>query len=190
MYYQQYSSVKAHARTCQYAHRHCYLCPIPHARNFASRWNARPQGLYLSLAKLWEAFAGAEDFIPCSQTPTCQRCRQCDYSSIGTVSSWANKPWEKTKHNNNQATANDEWGSPWTLLCTNLQYVCQHFPLDDNSVPETLTETKWTAAMSERTDKWQMKESVPRFKWSSTFFSFSINFPDPGDSPWVLQVKQ
>jgi len=30
-----------------------------------------------------------------------------------------------------------------------------------------------------------MKESVPRFKWSCTPFSFSINFPDPGDSLWV-----
>mgnify|MGYP000070359181 CR=1 FL=1 len=54
---------QAHGRTCQYAHRHCYLCTIPHARKVASRSNSRPQGLYLSLAKLCKAFAGAEDFI-------------------------------------------------------------------------------------------------------------------------------
>jgi hypothetical protein len=34
-----------------------------------SRSNSRPKCLHLSLAKLWKAFAGAEDFIPCSQTP-------------------------------------------------------------------------------------------------------------------------
>ena len=73
----------------------CYLCTIPHARKVESRSNSRPQGLYLSLAKLCKAFAGAEDFIPCSQTPTCQRCRQCDYSSLGTVAICANRPGKK-----------------------------------------------------------------------------------------------
>ena len=49
---------------------------------------------------------------------------------------------EKTKHNNNQATTNDQLGSPWTLLSTNLRYVYQSLAPVDNSVLETLAETE------------------------------------------------
>ena len=114
---------------------------IPHTK-YASRSSSRPQGLYMPLAKLCKAFAGAEDFIPCSQTRTCQRCCQCDYSSIGTVATWANRPEKKTKHNSNQSTTKDQRGSPWTLLSTNRQYVYLSLAPVDNSVPETLAETK------------------------------------------------
>ena len=38
---------------------------IPHTK-YASRSSSRPQGLYMLLAKLCKAFAGAEYFIPCS----------------------------------------------------------------------------------------------------------------------------
>ena len=93
--YQQYNSVKAcsHVRICiEYAHRRCYLCTISRTQKYASRSSSRPQVLYMPLAKLCKAFACAEDFIPCFQTRTCQRCCQCDHSSIGTVATWAHRP--------------------------------------------------------------------------------------------------
>ena len=114
---------------------------IPHTK-YASRSSSRPQGLYMPLAKLCKAFAGAEDSIPCSQTRTCQRCCQCDYSSIGTVATWANRPGKKrstTAISQQQKIKEEVHG---LLLSTNRQYVYLSLAPVDNSVPETLAETE------------------------------------------------
>ena len=97
--YQQYNSQRKSMLARANMYRICtptllLVHYIPHTK-YASRSSSRPQGLYMPLAKLCKAFAGAEDFIPCSQTRRCQRCCQCDYSSIGTVATWANRPEKK-----------------------------------------------------------------------------------------------